>query len=239
MATTRRRVITERDVCIAARDGTGRLDARGAAVTPSAMDAARRLSVILEGAPTGGPPDGRTAGRSVSRAPSPLGTVSAAAAGTAPADPRQPARKIVIGADHGGVALKDGILKALREGGHEVGDVGTYGTEPVDYPDYAMAVARAVAAGRADFGIMIDGAGIGSSMVCNKIAGVRAALCHDLTTATNAREHNNANVLTLGGTLIGGRLAIEIVTAFIATAFGGGRHAGRVAKIDALDAERL
>jgi len=99
-------------------------------------------------------------------------------------------------------------------------------------------VARAVADGRARFGIMVDGAGIGSSMAANKVAGVRAALCYDLTTAQNAREHNDANVLTLGGTLIGTRLALDIVRAFLATPFGEGRHAARVAKINRLDEGR-
>jgi ribose 5-phosphate isomerase B len=108
----------------------------------------------------------------------------------------------------------------------------------VDYPDYAIAVARAVASGSAHVGIMVDGAGIGSCMAANKVPGVRAAMCYDVTTAQNAREHNNANVLTLGGGLIGPRLALAIVETFLATEFGGGRHAARVAKIDALDATR-
>lgn len=117
-------------------------------------------------------------------------------------------------------------------------DHGTSGTGVVDYPDYAVAVARAVASGAAQIGIMVDGAGIGSCMAANKVPGVRAAMCYDVTTAQNAREHNNANVLTLGGGLIGTRLGLAIVDAFLATDFGGGRHASRVAKIDALDAPR-
>ena len=115
-------------------------------------------------------------------------------------------------------------------------DVGCPSADPVDYPVFAARVAESVAAREANFGIMIDGAGIGSAMVANKIPGVRAALCYDLTTATNAREHNNANVLTLGGGLIGERLAAEIARTFLATKFAGGRHAPRVAMIDALDA---
>ncbi|MDQ6887344.1 MAG: ribose 5-phosphate isomerase B [Gemmatimonadota bacterium] len=145
---------------------------------------------------------------------------------------------IVIGADHGGVALKDAIAARLHELGHRVTDVGTSGSEAVDYPDFAIAVATAVASGEARLGIMVDGAGIGSCMAANKVRGVRAAMCYDVTTAQNAREHNNANVLTLGGGLIGPRLALAIVDAFLATAFGGGRHAVRVAKIDALDGLR-
>ena len=126
----------------------------------------------------------------------------------------------------------------LRELGHAVTDLGTTGTDAVDYPDYAIAVARAVASGTSQIGVMVDGAGIGSCMASNKVAGVRAAMCYDVTTAQNAREHNNANVLTLGGGLIGPRLALAIVEAFLATPFGGGRHATRVAKIDALDSPR-
>jgi ribose 5-phosphate isomerase B len=114
-------------------------------------------------------------------------------------------------------------------------DFGTATSDPVDYPDYAVAVARAVAAGKAAFGVMIDGAGIGSCMAANKISGARAAMCYDVTTAINAREHNNANVLTLGGGLVGPRLAITILETFLSTAFAGGRHAARVGKIDALD----
>jgi ribose 5-phosphate isomerase B len=146
--------------------------------------------------------------------------------------------KVIVGADHGGVAMKDAILAALRTAGHEVEDVGTFSSDAVDYPDFARAVAEGVAGGRAALGIMVDGAGIGSCMVANKVPGVRAAMCHDITTATNAREHNNANVLTLGGTLLGTRLALEVVQAFMHTPFAGGRHAPRVGKIDALDTPR-
>lgn len=226
MAPTRRPLITERDVRRAARSGTRSLDARGASVTPSAADAARQLGVVLVGitAPAGDP------------RPSPSQpAASAVSSGTPP--PTATAR-ICIGADHGGVSMKDSILAALRAQGHAVEDVGTFGPDAVDYPDFAVAVAQAVAGGRADLGIMIDGAGIGSCMAANKVPGVRAALCHDVTTAANAREHNNANLLTLGGTLIGNRLALEIVGTFLRTPFAGGRHARRVATIDALDAAR-
>ena len=147
-------------------------------------------------------------------------------------------RTVALGADHGGYPLKEHLKATLADLGHEVLDLGTGGAEPVDYPDFAVAVARAVAEGRAWRGIMVDGAGIGSAMAANKIRGVRAALCYDLTTAQNAREHNDANVLTLGGTLIGTRLAVDIVRTFLATAFGGGRHARRVDKINSLDSAR-
>ena len=145
---------------------------------------------------------------------------------------------VALGADHGGFPLKEQLKVLLAELGYDVLDLGTSSTEAVDYPDFAVAVARAVAGGCAWRGIMIDGAGIGSSMAANKVAGVRAALCYDLTTAQNAREHNDANVLTLGGTLIGTRLAVDIVRTFLATDFGGGRHARRVDKINSLDTAR-
>lgn len=157
------------------------------------------------------------------------------AARTAPAGQDQPgSRRIALGADHGGVSLKEGLASHLRTAGHLVTDVGTTGTDAVDYPDFALLVARSVASGAAELGIMVDGAGIGSCMAANKVRGVRAAMCYDVTTAINAREHNNANVLTLGGGLIGERLALAIVEAFLATPFAGGRHERRVAKIDAI-----
>lgn len=152
---------------------------------------------------------------------------------------RAEVRHVAVGADHGGVTLKDSIAARLRKLGHVVTDHGTTGSAAVDYPNYAIAVARAVASGAAQVGIMVDGAGIGSCMAANKVPGVRAAMCYDITTAANAREHNNANVLTLGGGLIGPRLALTIVETFLSTSFGGGRHAARVAKIDALDRARL
>ena len=161
--------------------------------------------------------------------------ISLEAGGT---DAQAPGRIVALGADHGGFPMKEQLKGPLAELGYEVLDLGTSGTEPVDYPDFAVAVAKAVAQGRAWRGIMIDGAGIGSSMAANKVAGVRAALCYDLTTAQNAREHNDANVLTLGGTLIGTRLAVDIVRTFLATEFGGGRHAKRVDKINSLDTAR-
>ena len=142
---------------------------------------------------------------------------------------------VAVGADHGGFPMKEALKRVLDELDCEVLDVGTHSADAVDYPDFAVKVARAVADGRAWRGIMVDGAGIGSAMAANKIAGVRAALCYDLTTAANAREHNDANVLTLGGTLIGQRLATDIVKTFLTTDFGGGRHAARVDKIKALD----
>ena len=131
--------------------------------------------------------------------------------------------------------MKNAIAEHLRAGGFPITDLGTNSTDAVDYPDFAVAVARAVASKQAVFGIMVDGAGIGSCMAANKVSGVRAAMCHDVTTASNAREHNGANVLTLGGGLLGTRLALAVVDTFLSTPFAGGRHAKRVEKIDALD----
>ncbi len=233
----RARVITERDVRRAANGGSRELDASGAIITPSARDAAARSGVTLKGSKLAPPRrDTARAGTRSQPAPSPSEALSET---PAPASPPVPAQRIAVGADHGGVALRDAIAARLRELGHDVTDHGTTGTSPVDYPDYAIAVARAVATGGAQIGIMVDGAGIGSCMAANKVPGVRAAMCYDVTTAQNAREHNNANVLTLGGGLIGTRLALAIVDTFLSTSFGGGRHAARVAKIDALDTPRV
>jgi RpiB/LacA/LacB family sugar-phosphate isomerase len=138
---------------------------------------------------------------------------------------------IAIGADHGGYPLKESLKPFLQELGFNPIDCGTNSPESVDYPDFARAVAEKVASGKAWRGIMIDGAGIGSCMAANKVQGVRAAMCYDYATAFNSREHNNANILTLGAGLIGPNLAKQIVKTFLETEFGGGRHAGRVAKI--------
>ncbi len=143
--------------------------------------------------------------------------------------------RIAIGADHGGFALKERLGFRLREAGWDVDDCGTDTGESVDYPDFAAAVARKVADGDCRWGIVVDGAGIGSAMTANKVPGVRAAMCYDVSTARNSREHNHANVLTLGAGMIGDNLAWQIVEAWLATPWGGGRHARRVAKIDALD----
>jgi ribose 5-phosphate isomerase B len=142
------------------------------------------------------------------------------------------ARKVIaIGADHGGYELKEILKKDVAELGYEVMDVGTHSKEPVDYPDLAHEVARAVSANRAWRGIMIDGAGIGSCIVANKVPGVRAGLAYDYASAVNSREHNDTNVLTLGAGLIGVNLAKQIVTVWLSTPFGGGRHVRRVNKI--------
>jgi ribose 5-phosphate isomerase B len=141
------------------------------------------------------------------------------------------AKTIAVGADHGGFALKEELKIFLIEKGYQVLDCGTTNTESVDYPDFAKAVAEAVASGKAWRGMMVDGAGIGSCMAANKVPGVRAAMCYDYATAFNSREHNNANLLTLGAGLIGPNLAKQICSTFLETEFGGGRHARRVDKI--------
>jgi ribose 5-phosphate isomerase B len=146
---------------------------------------------------------------------------------------------IAIGCDHGGYRLKEVLAKHLRDAGHEVRDCGTSSTESVDYPDFAHAVAKEVASGASRWGIIIDGAGIGSSMVANKVPGVRAALCYDLSSARNSREHNHANVLTMGAGLVGDNLARQIVDEWLATEWAPGRHADRVAKISAVESAYL
>jgi ribose 5-phosphate isomerase B len=154
-----------------------------------------------------------------------------------PAAPAPPlARSVAIGSDHGGYELKEVLKRFLvDELDWHVHDCGTHSTEAVDYPDYAAAVAREVAGGRAARGIVIDAAGIGSAIAANKVAGVRCAACHDDATALNSRLHNDANVLSLGARLVQRGQAIRIVRLFLTTAFEGGRHERRIRKITALE----
>ncbi len=153
-----------------------------------------------------------------------------------PQEPRHGAGGIVaVGSDHGGFALKRELLQWARELGWLPQDLGCPDESPVDYPDLAFEVARAVAEGRASLGVVIDGAGIGSAMVANKVPGVRAAMCYDEATARNAREHNHANVLSLGGKMLSREIARTILATFLSTPPGGERHAARVAKIDAVE----
>jgi ribose 5-phosphate isomerase B len=140
-------------------------------------------------------------------------------------------RRIAIAADHGGYSMKEDLKSYLQKQGYLVDDCGTHSSDSVDYPDFAYAVAVKVSTGEAWRGIIIDGAGIGSCMVANKVRGVRAAMCYDHATALNSREHNNANVLTLGAGMIDTTLAHQIVLTWLNTKFGGGRHARRVDKI--------
>ncbi len=143
---------------------------------------------------------------------------------------------VAIAADHGGFELKEKLKPYIADWGYEVLDLGTNSNESVDYPDFAVAAAEAVVGGRAWRGVVIDSAGIGSSIAANKVPGARAALCYDRATARNSREHNDANVLTLGAKLIPPELAREILAAWLETKFGGGRHAKRVEKITAIEA---
>jgi len=144
-------------------------------------------------------------------------------------------RKMAIGSDHGGLKLKAAIVAKLRGQGVAVDDLGTLTPDPVDYPDTAARVARAVARGEADAGIVIDGAGIGSAIAANKIKGVRAAVCHDTTTARYARQHNGANVLSLGATLVTEKEALEVVNVWMNTAMNEPRYIRRLVKIKALE----
>jgi ribose 5-phosphate isomerase B len=148
-------------------------------------------------------------------------------------------RTIAIGADHGGFDLKEELKGYLTEWGYTVLDQGTSSREAVDYPDFAEAVANAVVRGDASRGIVIDSAGIGSSIAANKVPGARAALCYDRATARNSREHNDANILSLGARLIQAEVAREIVAAWLETSFGGGRHQKRVDKIRAIEKRHL
>lgn len=144
-------------------------------------------------------------------------------------------RRVALGSDHGGFVAKEVLKRYLELAGYVVLDVGTYSQESVDYPDFALAVAQKVASEEADRGIMIDGAGIGSSMVCNKVPGIRAALCYDERTIVNSREHNNANVLTLGGPLHSPENLCTLAELWLKTRFAGGRHWRRINKMMAVE----
>ncbi len=146
-----------------------------------------------------------------------------------------PEKTVAIGADHGGFRLKESLKPVLTELGLEVRDVGVYEEKPADYPDLALKVGELVASGAVTRGIVIDGAGIGSSMAANKIPGIRAALCYDKASARNSREHNDSNVLTLGARLLTETQAEEVLRTWIAARFAGGRHQARVDKIMAIE----
>lgn len=156
-------------------------------------------------------------------------------------DPRQlpglapPDRTVALGADHGGFALKEWLKPVLDELGWSVRDVGVFEEKSADYPDIAHEVAKLVAGGKAALGVVVDGAGIGSAMAANKVPGVRAALCYDRASARNSREHNHANVLSLGGRLLTASQAEDVLRTWLATPCGGGRHQGRVDKITEIE----
>jgi ribose 5-phosphate isomerase B len=204
-------IITEADARTIDAGATVEL-AKGGHVTPLAKDtlAARRVTVI------------------------PVGSAD----GSLPADlvPAADVRRVAIGNDHTGVSLKKALVQHLRGKGIAVTDVGTNGSDPVDYPDVAGSVARAVARGEVDAGIVIDGAGIGSAIAANKIRGIRAAMCPDETIARYSREHNGANVLALGSTLLPGTdAAIRIVDTWLGTAMREARYIRRLLKVRRLE----
>ena len=148
--------------------------------------------------------------------------------------------RIAIGADHGGYPLNERVIEELRAAGHEITDFGTHDASlPDDYPDYALAVGKAVQGGAAEIGILICGSGVGASVAANKLRGVRAALCGDTYSAHQSREHDDCNVLCLGARVVGQELAMEIVRAFVAARFTGEeRHRRRLAKINAMEGMR-
>jgi RpiB/LacA/LacB family sugar-phosphate isomerase len=144
--------------------------------------------------------------------------------------------KVVVGSDHAGFDLKQNLVPYLRDLGHEVVDVGTDSSVPVDYPDYAQAVAEAVRDGRAERGILLCGSGVGASVAANKIPGIRAGLCHDTYSAHQGVEHDDMNILVLGARVIGQELAHELVRAFLGAKFTGEeRHRRRLEKVNALE----
>jgi len=180
----------------------------GDIITPAARDRAVLLRIELS---TGKPPEKKT--DSTNRPVKEKGGI------------------VAIGSDHGGFAMKNELSQHIKELGYEVLDVGTYSEESCDYPDFAYAVAYTVARGEAWRGVMIDGAGIGSSMAANKVPGIRAACCYNEFSARNSREHNDANVLTLGSRGVGIEVAKGIVGIFLNTWFSGGRHKNRIDKV--------
>jgi ribose 5-phosphate isomerase B len=139
---------------------------------------------------------------------------------------------VALGADHGGWKLKDSLADWLRKAGHEVRDFGTNGAESVDYPDYAHVVSQSVLSGESRFGILVCGTGLGMSYAANRHPGIRCAMVNEPTSARLARQHNDANMLSLGGRMIGEEAAFDILATFLATEFEGGRHERRVAKIE-------
>jgi ribose 5-phosphate isomerase B len=147
--------------------------------------------------------------------------------------------RIAIGADHAGFALKQQLVAMLTRLGHQIDDLGTYSSEPVDYPEICARVARAVVDRQADRGIVVGGSGQGEQIAANKVPGARAALCNDLYTARLSRQHNDANVLAMGGRIVASTLAEEIVALWLVTEFEGGRHQRRLDQIAALEKQGL
>ncbi len=147
-------------------------------------------------------------------------------------------KHVALGSDHRGLEAKNAVKSYLETLGYTVIDIGVFTQKPVDYPDIALSVAKIVATGKSERGIVIDGAGIGSAMACNKVKGIRAALCYDMRTIISSREHNNANILTLGGPMHSSGELCEMVKVWLTTRFAGGRHWARVNKLMAIEREQ-
>lgn len=210
-------LVSEQTVLEAAKKGQTTLTVEpGAIVTGAAQDRAKQLGLTIVERKADAP-----------KASMPATGVSKPGQGGM--------EQIAIGSDHGGFPMKEQLQPFIEQLGYKVVDLGTYSEEACDYPDFAYAVARMVSLGQAGKGIMIDSVGIASAMVANKINGVRAACCSDEFTARSSREHNDANVLTLGGKTLGIELAKAIVRAWLETNFGGGRHQKRIAKIEEIE----
>ena len=216
---TPRGLVTERDVRGALAEGKRALEIEaGTLVTPLAAEFASASGIeILRKVKTGIP-------ERAAPVPSPE-------AKSLPAE----GKKVAFGSDHGGFQLKQMLLKHAETLGYSVLDLGTFSEESCDYPDFAYAVARAVSSGEAWRGVAIDGAGIGSCVVANKVPGVRAACCHNEFVARNSREHNDTNVLTLGSRVTGSEVCKEILRIWLESWFAGGRHKGRVDKISDIE----
>jgi len=218
-------LITERDVLDAVKNGARSISlAPGGIITPSARDAALQHHIEIQEGPSVSPS-------------TPQGVQSITVHG--PKEHRAPNASIVIalGADHGGFQLKETLKGYLLELGYRVADVGTNSEQPCDYPDFAYAVALLVGRGEADKGIMVDGVGVASAIVANKVPGIRAVCASTEFVARSSREHNDANVLTLGGRVLGSEAAKVIAKTWLETWFGGGRHAGRIEKISNIEAK--
>jgi len=217
----KRQVITERTVVETHKSGKHTIEIEpDSIITPLARDKANELKIALT--------KKSVQEKVVSQLPSDASHLSQKDS-SGPSDVQ--GKVVAIGSDHGGFQYKEMLKTFLEELGYSVMDVGTDSEAACDYPDFAYAVAHAVASGSAWRGIMIDGAGVGSSIVANKVPGVRAACCQNEFVAHNSREHNDANLLTLGSRVIGSEVAKEIVRIWLATPFAGGRHAKRVEKI--------
>jgi ribose 5-phosphate isomerase B len=214
-----KKLITEQDVVEMAKRGEKvlRVDA-ATMMTPSAKDAALEHHIQITYSHDATSPKGQSVS-TVAYVPSKVGNSPNSSA------------VIALGSDHGGYRLKETLKQYVGELGYSVADVGTNSEEACDYPDFAYAVAAMVASGQASRGIMIDGVGVASAIVANKVPGIRAVPCYDEFVARSSREHNDANVLTLGGRIVGSELAKSIVKVWLETWFGGGRHQARVQKI--------